>query len=109
MKRSRSRNNVDVAASTCVIPFPLHSSRTAQKEARHANDSSPKELPSPHCRQRGMPNPVPAEGETARGWLTNSTIGSFWRDESTAERDETLDRARSGADSSKINLLCGAA
>jgi hypothetical protein len=53
--------------------------------------------------------PLLAEAETARGWLTNSTFGSFWRDETTAEHDESLKRARSGCDSSKFKLLCSAA
>src|SRR5438132_944760 len=109
MKRSRSRNNVDVAASTCVIVSPLQSSRTAHQNVRGALILAVSGAPQPPSPALRNAQPLLAEAKTERGWLTNSTFGSFRRDETTAERDEALKRARSGCDSSKFKLLCGAA
>src|SRR5439155_24018610 len=109
MKRSRSRNNVNVAASTCVIVSPLQSSRTAHQNVRGALILAVSGAPQPPSPALRNAQPLLAEAETARGWLTNSTFGSFWRGETTAGRDEALKRARSGSDSRKFKLLCGAA
>src|SRR5438477_11084945 len=109
MKRSRSRNNVDVAASTCVIVSPLQSSRTAHQNVRGALILAVSGAPQPPSPALRNAQPLLAEAKTERGWLTNSTFGSFRRDETTAECDESLSPPRFGGDSSKFNLLCGAA
>ena len=89
------------------VPAPKLPNRADERAARmFPRLSGAPQPPLPILRNA---QPLLAEAETARGWLTNSTANSAARDESTVARGESMERARSGCDSSKFNLLCSAA